>query len=315
MIKINVMLYKYKLSGKIIRLLTPAFISVDTNNMNGGTTMKKRTSILSLAFTSLLAAAVLAGCGTGSQPPAQPQAGQGQDQGQAAQPGTGKKTLIMATSADYKPYEFHDLTSGKDEIVGFDVDIAKYIGKELGFEVQITDMNFDGLIPALQTKRADFVMAGMTPTDERKRNVDFSEIYYDAKNSIVSKKESNLTKPEQLAGKKVAVQLGSIQESAAKELAKTVNGMQITSLNKTGEIVEEVKTGRVDAAIMEDTVAKGFVENNPGLQFTVIESNETNGSAIAFPKGSEHVEAFNKVIKQMQENGEMDKLIKKWFGQ
>lgn len=280
-------------------------------NPNGGTIMKKQ-SLVSLAFTSLLAAAVLAGCGTGNQP------GTGQPAGtpQSGQASGGTKVLNMATSADYKPYEFHDLSSGKDEIVGFDVDIANYIGKKLGYEVKVTDMNFDGLVPALQTNRADFVMAGMTPTPDREKNVDFSTIYYDAKNTIVTKKESSLTKPEQLAGKKVAVQLGSIQESAAKELAtSTAPGLQITSLNKTGEIVEEVKTGRVDAAILEDTVAKGFVESNPGLQYTTIQSDEKNGSAIAFPKGSPHVEEFNKVIKEMQENGEMDKLIKKWFGQ
>jgi ABC-type amino acid transport substrate-binding protein len=266
--------------------------------------MKKMKSVFSLALTSLLAVAALAGCGTAGQP----NAGQ--------QPAAGdKEKLIMATSADYKPYEFHDLSSGKDQIVGFDIDIANYIGKELGFEVEVVDMNFDGLVPALQTKRADFVMAGMTPTPERQKNVDFSVIYYDAKNSILSKKDSNITKTDELAGKKVAVQLGSIQEGAAKDLAKTLTGMQIVSLNKIGEMVEEVKTGRVDAAIIEDTVAKGFVENNPELQFTTIPSDEANGSAVAFPKGSPYKEEFNKVIKKMQENGEMDKLIKKWFGQ
>jgi polar amino acid transport system substrate-binding protein len=277
----------------------------------GGFIMKK-SALASLALSSLLAAAVLAGCGTGNQPgTAQQPAGQ-DSAGQAA--GGGKK-LVMATSADYKPYEYHDLSSGKDEIVGFDIDIAKYIGKELGYEIEVVDMNFDGLVPALQTKRADFVMAGMTPTPERLQNADFSTIYYDAKNTIVAKKESNLTKPEQLAGKKITVQTGSIQEGAAKELQKTIQGLEIVSLNKTGEIVEEVKTGRVDAAILEDTVAKGYVEANPELQFTTIQSDEVNGSAIAFPKGSPHVEEFNKVIKTMQENGEMDKLINKWFGQ
>ncbi|MGG1661569.1 transporter substrate-binding domain-containing protein [Brevibacillus sp. NRS-1366] len=269
--------------------------------------MKKQMSFFSMALSSLLAVAVIAGCGTGNQ--------SGAGQGQATPSTGGAKTLTMATSADFKPYEYHDLTSGKDEIVGFDVDIAKYIGKELGYEVQINDMNFDGLVPALQTNRADFVMAGMTPTPDRQKNVDFSVIYHDARNTIVSKKDSNLTKPEQLAGKKVAVQLGSTQETTAKELAKTVQGLQITSLNKLGEIVEEVKTGRVDAAIIEDHVAKGFVESNEGLQLTAIETAEAQGTAIAFPKGSVHVEEFNKVIKKMQENGEMDKLIQKWFGQ
>lgn len=275
--------------------------------------MKNKKSVFSLAISSLLAVAMMTGCGTGNQSgagqaPQQPQAGQ-----DAAQPSGDKKTLVMATSADYQPYEYHNLSSGKDEIVGFDIDIAKYIGQELGFEVQVNDMNFDGLVPALQSKRADFVMAGMTPTPERLQNADFSVIYYEARNTIVSKKDSNLTKPEQLAGKKVAVQLGSIQETAAKELAEKVEGLQITSLNRIGEIVEEVKTGRVDAAIIEDQVAAGFVKNNEGLQYTVIESPETNGTAIAFPKGSPLVEDFNNVIKKMQENGEMDKLINKWF--
>lgn len=273
--------------------------------------MKRKQSILSVALTSLLAAAVVVGCGTGTgQAPAENQAGQG-----STQPGAEKKTLVMATSADYKPYEFHDLSSGQDEIVGFDIDIAKYITNELGYELQINDMNFDGLVPALQSNRADFVMAGMTPTPERQQNADFSVIYYEARNTIVSKKDSQISKPEDLSGKKVAVQLGSIQEAAAKELAGTVQGLQITSLNKIGEIVEEVKTGRVDAAIIEDTVAKGFVESNPQLQFTTIESNESNGSAIAFPKGSPLTEEFNRVIEDMQNNGEMDKLINKWFGQ
>ena len=98
----------------------------------------------------------------------------------------------MATSADYPPYEFVDSSSGSQEIVGFDVDIAKYITEKLGAELKIDNVDFNGLIPALQSKRADFVMAGMTPTPERKQNVDFSEIYYDAKNTIVAKKGSNL---------------------------------------------------------------------------------------------------------------------------
>ncbi|MCM3079901.1 transporter substrate-binding domain-containing protein [Brevibacillus invocatus] len=277
--------------------------------------MKNKRSIFSLAVSSLLAAVVIAGCGTAGspsgtgQPTEQPQAGQ-----EGTQPSGEKKTLIMATSADYQPYEYHDLSSGKDEIVGFDIDIAKYIGQELGYEIQVNDMNFDGLVPSLQSKRADFVMAGMTPNPDRLKNVDFSEIYHEAKNTLVAKKDSQITKPEQLAGKKVAVQLGSIQETAAKDLAKTVEGLQITSLNRIGEIVEEVKTGRVDAAIIEDHVAKGFVAKNEALQFTTIQSEESNGTAVAFPKGSPLVEDFNQVLKKMKENGEMDKLINKWFG-
>jgi ABC-type amino acid transport substrate-binding protein len=269
--------------------------------------MKKFKTIMTMAVTSLFTVAVLAGCGGGQGGADQQQPAQGQ------QPTAEKKKLIMATSADYPPYEYHDTSSGKDEIVGFDIDIANYIANELGFEFEVKDMDFNGLLPALQAGRADFVMAGMTPKPERLQNADFSVIYYDAKNSIVAKKGSNLTKWEDLAGKKVAVQLGSIQEGDAKEMAKTVQGMEIKSLNKIGEIIQELKSGRVDAAIIEDTVAKGYTQSNPDIEFNTIPSEGPSGSAVAFPKGSKYVEDFNKVIKKMQENGELEKLVKKWF--
>jgi ABC-type amino acid transport substrate-binding protein len=127
------------------------------------------------------------------------------------------KTLTLATSPDYPPYEFKDTAVSGNEIIGFDIDIAKYITKELGYELKVIGMDFNGLIPALEAKRADLVMAGMTPTAERKKNVDFSDLYYEAQNTIVAKKGSNLTKAEDLIGKKVGVQLGSIQQESVKK--------------------------------------------------------------------------------------------------
>ncbi|WP_139489805.1 transporter substrate-binding domain-containing protein [Brevibacillus dissolubilis] len=276
--------------------------------------MKKMKSFLTLAMTSLLAFSVLAGCGQGTAPTPADQA-QG---GQAGQPAAEQPVakLRMATSADYKPYEYHDTSSGEDKIVGFDIDIANYIAKELGFELEIVDMDFNGIIPSLQSGRAEFAMAGMTPKPERLKNADFSVIYFEATNSIVSKKDANLTKVSELAGKTVGVQLGSIQEGEAKVFAEgEAKGMKIKQMNKIAEIIQELKAGRIDAAIIEDTVAKGFVKNNEELQFTKIESAEPAGSAVAFPKGSEQVEKFNEVIKKMQENGELEKLIQKWFGE
>lgn len=84
-------------------------------------------------------------------------------------------------------------------------------------------------------------------------------------------------------------------------------------LNKTGEIIQEVKAGRIDAAIIEDTIARGFVANNPDLVFNTIPNTESAGSAIAFSKGSELVDDFNRVLKQMKESGEIERLVKKWF--
>jgi arginine/lysine/histidine transporter system substrate-binding protein len=224
-----------------------------------------------------------------------------------------KEVLTMVTSPDYPPYEFYDTSGGEQKIVGFDIDIANYIAKELGFELRIQESDFNGLIPALQANRADFVMAGMTPTEERKKNVDFSIIYYQAQDTIVALKGSNLTKPEDLASKKVGVQLGSIQEGNAKKIAQKVQNVQVQSLNKVPELIQEIKSKRIDAAIIENTVAEGFVAANPDLEFNLIPNEGESGSAIAFPKNSPRVEAFNRVLTEMKKNGELDRLAQKWF--
>ncbi|MEM7717030.1 MAG: ABC transporter substrate-binding protein/permease [Cyanobacteria bacterium P01_A01_bin.68] len=226
----------------------------------------------------------------------------------------GKETLTMITSPDYPPYEFYETKGGERKIVGFDIDIANYIQKELGFKLKIIQSDFNGLIPALQANRADFVMAGMTPTPQRRKNVDFSIIYYEAQDTIVALKSRNLKKPEDLSGKIIGVQLGTIQEQNAKQISEKVGDIQLKQLNKVPEIVQEIKAGRIDAAIVEDTVALGFVKANPDLQFNIIPSIENaSGSAIAFPKGSQLVEPFNDVLRKMKSNGVLESLSKKWF--
>lgn len=220
----------------------------------------------------------------------------------------------MATSADYPPYEYVDSSSGSQEIIGFDVDIAKEITSRLGYDLQIQNIDFNGLVSALQTKRADFVMAGMTPTPERKQSVDFSRIYYEAKNTIVARQGSNFRTTDALKGKTVAVQLGTIQEGVAKDLNEEKNlGLNIKPLNRINEIIQELKAGRIEAAIVEDTVAKGYVESNPDLEFNTIPNAGEAGSAIAFPKGSELTAEFDRVLGEMIENGKVEELVSKWF--
>lgn len=223
---------------------------------------------------------------------------------------TAGKTVTMATSADYPPYEFIDSSSGSQEIIGFDVDIAKYITDKLGYTLKIDNIDFNGLIPALQSKRADFVMAGMTPTEERKKNVDFSQIYFEAKNTIVSKKGSGFTSPENLSGKKLGVQLGSIQEQAAKDFT----GVNVQPLNRINEMIQELKSGRIDAILIEDTVAAGYLSSNPDLEGNVIPNKGDSGSAIAFPKGSPMLAEFDPVLSELKSSGKLEELVTKWFG-
>ncbi len=260
----------------------------------------KRRSLLTLSLTTIVAVSALASC----EPP-QP--------GQNATSSSGKKVLTMITSPEYPPYEYYDTASGERKIVGFDIDIANKIASDLGYELKINESDFNGLIPALQAKRADFVIAGMTPTPERRKNVDFSTVYYEAKNTIIAPKTSNLKTTKDLAGKTVGVQLGSIQEGDAKKIAEKVPGMKIKQLNKVPDLIQEIKAKRIDAAIVEDTVAKGFTDASTDLVFNVIPSEGPSGSAVAFPKGSPLVADFNKVLEKMKASGEIKTLAAKWF--
>ncbi|MBA2870014.1 polar amino acid transport system substrate-binding protein [Anoxybacillus calidus] len=257
----------------------------------------------SLLLSSILFIGLLSACGT-SEESSEKQSG-----------GEEKKVLKMGTSADYAPFEYIDTAKG-DEIIGFDIDLAKMITEELGYEFEIVDMDFTGLIPALQSGKVDFVLAGMTATKERKKNVDFSDVYYVTKNIIVTKKGSGIKAVKDLKGKTVGVQTGTIQEGLAKKLAKTVD-MKIESRNRIPELIQEINAGRFDAAIIEDKVAKGYIKNsNSKLEGSEIPTNEEEfGTAIAFPKGSKLTGEFNKVLKEKLKNGEVDKLIKKWFEQ
>ncbi len=226
--------------------------------------------------------------------------------------GGDEKKLVMLTSADYPPYESMDTDTS--EIIGFDIDIAKYITNELGYELEVKDMDFTTLITAMNSGTGDFIMAGMTPTAERLENADFSDIYFTAKDLIVTQKSSGIQTLEDLKGKTVGVQTGSIQEGEAEKIAETID-IKIETRNRVPELVQEILAGRFDAAIIEDTVAAGHFENNTDLiGFEIEESGDEAGSAVAFKKGSELSKEFNRVLDEMKTNGELDKLIVKWFG-
>lgn len=221
-----------------------------------------------------------------------------------------KQTLIMGTSPDFPPYESVD-AKNNGEIIGLDIDIAKYILGELGYELQIQSMDFSGLIAALQTGRVDFVMSGMSATEERKKSVDFSEPYYFARNTIISKAEFGYESLDDLSGKIVGAQLGSIQEAVANQVE---GAAQVRKLNKVADLIQEINSNRIDAAIVEDAVALDMTNSNPGLVMSFLPADESDGGyAIAFPKGSPHVEEFNQVIAEMRENGKLDELLQKWF--
>ncbi|MEH7401439.1 transporter substrate-binding domain-containing protein [Gottfriedia acidiceleris] len=223
------------------------------------------------------------------------------------------KTLILGTSADYKPYEFIDTKN--DKIVGFDVDLAKALGKKTGYTIKVKDIDFNSLITAMNADKVDFIMAGMKKTPERAKNADFTEPYFTDQNEIVVNKDSNIKSVEDLKGKTVGVQAGSIQETKAIEVSKKI-GFKVENRNRIPEMVEELKAGRFDAVVIEQSVASGYLNKLPEMQGELMqEFFEQSGSAVALPKGSKLTPKFEKALKELKEDGTVDKLIKKWFGE
>lgn len=220
--------------------------------------------------------------------------------------------LVVGTSADFPPYEFHKEVNGKDEIVGFDIEIAKEIAKDLGVKLEIKDMSFDGLLGALSTGNVDMVIAGMTPDAERSKSVDFSKIYYEAEQTMLIRAEDKdkYTGVEALTGKKIGAQKGSIQEGIAKEQIKD---SQVKGLGKITNLVLELKNKKVDGVVMETVVAKSYAAANKDLvvaNFKFQENSEEKGAAVAVKKGSkDFAEQINKTLDRLMNEKAIEKLV------
>lgn len=221
-----------------------------------------------------------------------------------------KGKLVVGTSADYPPYEFHTMANGKDEIVGFDIDVAKEVAKDLGVELEVKDMDFDGLLVALQAGKVDMVFAGMTPTDERKENADFSDIYYTATHRFIlrSGEEGSVKSFDDLKGKKIGVQKGSIQEGIAKDNFDEAN---IKSLAKVTDLVLDLKNKKVDAILIEEGVAKINCDKNKDIAMSdFVVTDENGGAAIALKKGSTELQTeVNKTISKLKEEDKITKFV------
>ncbi|MCT4633914.1 MAG: transporter substrate-binding domain-containing protein [Firmicutes bacterium] len=220
-----------------------------------------------------------------------------------------KGQLVLGTSADYPPYEFHKLIDGEDKIVGFDIDIAKKVAEGLGVELVIKDMKFDGLLGALKANKIDMVAAGMTPTDERKESVDFTQVYYDAHSTIIIRDEDK-DKYKDVAdfdGVKVGYQKGSIQEEI---FNSQFTNSEAIGLNKLTDLIMSLKSGKIEGVIIAETVANSYVKVNTDLQFTGVDFGSEGGVAIAFEKGNEDlVKAVDEILTVLIEDGSIDNFV------
>lgn len=211
--------------------------------------------------------------------------------------------LIVGLSADYAPYEFHATVDGKDQIVGFDVSIAKKIAADLGVKLKIEELGFDALLGALKTGKIDMIISGMSPTPERLKEVDFSIPYMQVHQVVLIRKEDKerFQTVNDFQGIKVAAQKQTTQEELAKN---ELPGAIPTSLQKVPDVVMNLINKKVDAVILEEPVAKAYVAQNKQLAISAVSfGNDLKSTAVAIPKNTpvfkEKVDAsIQKIIDQ-----------------
>lgn len=210
-------------------------------------------------------------------------------------------TLVMATNAEFPPYEYYE----GGEIIGIDADIARAIAEDMGMELRIDDMKFDSIVAAVQSGKADFGAAGMTVTEDRLVSVNFSDTYAEAKQVIIVKEDSDIASADDLAGKKVGVQLGTTGDI----LADDVENGDIVRYDKGAEAVMALTQDKIDAVIIDNEPAKVFVSENEGLK-TIDDAYEIEEYAIAVAKdNTELLDKINESIANLKESGKLQEII------
>jgi len=271
--------------------------------------MERRSKIaygLALAAAATLA---LAGCsGGGATPPASGSAAAGNTDYGLITSGT----LTVCSDIPYKPFEYEE-SAGSGKYTGFDVDLLTAIGDKLGLKTQFQVTNFDTLQSgtALLAGQCDMGASAMTITDDRKKNIDFSDGYYDSLQSLLVKTSSGIKDINGLSGKNVGVQQGTTGENYAKEHAKGANLVQFSD---DGVLWPALQGGQVDAILQDLPVNLQHEKDDPS--YKVVETYKTDEQyGFAFAKGKNEAlrKAINEQLKALKDNGEYKKIYDKYF--
>ncbi|EAM0150091.1 basic amino acid ABC transporter substrate-binding protein [Campylobacter jejuni] len=215
--------------------------------------------------------------------------------------------LKVGTAPNYKPFNYKE----NSKLTGFDTDLVEEIAQKNGIKIVWVETNFDGLIPALKAGKIDMIASAMSATDERRQSVDFTKPYYMSKNLYLKLKSNNLLQTKNdLEGKKIGVQLGTLQENTA----KAIKNAQVQSNKDLNIAVLALKNKKIDAIVADQDTAKGFLAENPELVSFYQETDGGEGFSFAFDKNKqkELVKIFDKGIDEVKTNGFYNTLMKKY---
>lgn len=219
--------------------------------------------------------------------------------------------VTMSTNAEFEPFEYKD----GDSIIGIDAEIGKKVAEKLGVELKINDVAFDTLITELDSGKTNFVAAGMTVTDDRKKNVDFSDSYFNASQAIIVAKGSTITARADLNGKKVGVQQGTTGDTFCtnEDGSNDIKVASVERYNKGVDAVTDLINGKIDAVVIDDFPATKFVEKSADKLVKLNEALTVEEYAIAVKKGDAAMQkTVNDVLSELKANGELDKIIEKY---
>ncbi|MDR1965714.1 MAG: transporter substrate-binding domain-containing protein [Synergistaceae bacterium] len=225
-----------------------------------------------------------------------------------------KAVITVGTEGTWPPYEFYD---EDNNLTGFDIEMVAAIGEKMGKEVKVVDMAFDGLLPALISGKIDLIAAGMHSTAERKKRVDFSNVYSIADTAFIVRNDDNsINGLGDLSGKIVAVQLGTTEDIFMEN--QTDVKSEIKRYQKTVDAIRDLLLGRVDTVLIGTVVAKTYVEGDRfagalKLAFRQEVDKPDEGFAIALRKNDPQLlEALNAALAELEKSGELDALKEKY---
>ena len=214
--------------------------------------------------------------------------------------------LTMATNAYFPPYEYYE----GDQIVGIDAEIAAAIAEKLGLELVIEDMEFDSIITAVQTGKADMGLAGMTVTEDRLQNVNFSSTYATGVQSVIVKEDSDIASLDDLAGKMIGVQLATTGDIYA---TGDFGDDFVEQYNKGNDAVMALVSGKVDAVIIDNEPAKSYVAANEGLKILDTEYAVEDYAAAINKDNTALLDAINGALEELTADGTLASIISKYI--
>lgn len=221
--------------------------------------------------------------------------------------------LTMATEATFPPYEYYD----GDAIVGIDVEVAQAIADKLGMELEVTDIAFDSIIPGVQTGKYDMGMAGMTVTDERKEQVNFSDSYATGVQVVIVKDDSPITSVDDLfadgASTVVGTQAGTTGFIYATSDIEDAGLGTVKSFGKTTDAVEALKNGQVDCVILDNEPAKALVAANEGLHILDTEYAVEDYAIAIAKENTDLLEKVNKALAELTADGTLQSIVGKYI--